>query len=217
MMKLRENNVGDGLCHAWYSRRFFSPVKISEKLLPHYGLGLGCYVQWTSPIRRFSDLQVHAAVKRYLRRQRLHEMIKDGTKIPPGLIPSDFGLSPEIWQENGVDILLPHTEEDLDQDIDLLQGIGLIGASRVLQRQSQTYWLFEHVRRLQQSEPAIVFQAVVLGCVDPAKQQYAIYVYELGLEHRYTSPMPLQTGAKLQLKIENVQPRAGILTFVRVV
>jgi exoribonuclease II len=44
--------------HAWYARRFFNKVSVSEETGPHYGMGLDCYVQWTSPIRRLTDLQV---------------------------------------------------------------------------------------------------------------------------------------------------------------
>jgi hypothetical protein len=44
--------------HAWYARRFFNKVVVSEETGPHYGMGLDCYVQWTSPIRRLTDLQV---------------------------------------------------------------------------------------------------------------------------------------------------------------
>ena len=49
---------GGGFCHAWYARRFFKPVTVSDMDKPHYGLGLDCYVQWSSPIRRLGDLQV---------------------------------------------------------------------------------------------------------------------------------------------------------------
>lgn len=44
--------------HAWYARRFFNKVTVSEEPGPHFGMGLDCYVQWTSPIRRLTDLQV---------------------------------------------------------------------------------------------------------------------------------------------------------------
>eukprot|EP00957_Ditylum_brightwellii_P151697 11552432-Ditylum_brightwellii.AAC.1 len=39
-----------GYCHAWYSRRFFKPVRVEESMESHAGMGLDCYVQWTSPI-----------------------------------------------------------------------------------------------------------------------------------------------------------------------
>ena len=51
--------------HAWYARRFFNKVIVSDQPGIHYGLGLDCYVQWTSPIRRITDLQVHSSIKRY--------------------------------------------------------------------------------------------------------------------------------------------------------
>lgn len=58
LMSLLEYNVGGGLCHAWYVRRFLQNVRVTEQQAPHAGLGLKSYVQWTSPIRRLSDLHV---------------------------------------------------------------------------------------------------------------------------------------------------------------
>ena len=60
-----ENNKGNGYCSTWYSRRFFPLVKISEEPLRHSSMGLGCYLQWSSPIRRFGDLQVSWLQTRY--------------------------------------------------------------------------------------------------------------------------------------------------------
>ena len=88
---LLESNAGDGYCHAWYSRRFFQPVQVSETLAPHHGLGLDCYVQWTSPIRRLGDLQVHSSVKRYIRRRRINELMKEGKPLPSELSAIDIG------------------------------------------------------------------------------------------------------------------------------
>lgn len=45
--------------HAWYARRFFNKVNVSEEPGSHFGMGLDCYVQWSSPIRRITDLQVN--------------------------------------------------------------------------------------------------------------------------------------------------------------
>ena len=61
--------LGHDLPAAWYERRFFSPAVVDTKGGRHAGLGVEGYVQWSSPIRRYSDLQVHMSVKRYLRRQ----------------------------------------------------------------------------------------------------------------------------------------------------
>jgi exoribonuclease-2 len=38
------------------ARRMFAPARLSPVPAPHAGLGLSCYVQATSPIRRYSDL-----------------------------------------------------------------------------------------------------------------------------------------------------------------
>lgn len=215
MNSLLEFNVGDGLCYSWYARRFLLPVKVTEIPLPHSGLGLDYYVQWTSPIRRFSDLQVHSAIKRFLRRNRLNELIENGLPIPQNLKPLDFGLALLEWGENRT-VHPICTEDDLDLDLNYFEGTGLVAASRILLKQSQQYWLFQYVERLFKRNPDHTFQAVILGCVDPEKQQYAIYVYELGLEHRYLSVGQLDPGTKLRLKVQSVYPRNGLLTFVRV-
>merc|ERR1712157_694201 len=102
LQSLINTNKGYGYCAAWYSRRLFQPVTISENdPLPHYGLGLNIYVQWTSPIRRLSDLQVHAMIKRYLRRRRINEYyIKNGFDIPKEITPMDLGCYLPYNKEN---------------------------------------------------------------------------------------------------------------------
>jgi len=214
MMELLEYNVGHGFCHAWYARRFLSSVSVTETVQPHSGLGLECYVQWSSPIRRFSDLQVHAAVKRYLRRRKVYEL----QKIPHGITALDLGLPKSAVGSDGSLTTDTITTDILDQDIDFMEGVGLIGAARTLQRQSQQYWLFEYIRREKEMDRNKIYNAVILGCVDPEKQQYAIYLKELGLEHRYSAPGGgVKIGAVVQLKVDKVAPRGGILSFFRVV
>jgi exoribonuclease R len=214
---LLERNVGNGLCHAWYTRRFLESVTVSESKMPHAGLGLQAYVQWSSPIRRFSDLQVHACVKRYLRRQKVYQLVRSGLPIPENITAHDLGVPPgalACGRFAREDI----TAADLDNDIDYMEGIGLIAVGKRLQRQSQQYWLFEHIRRRKEADTGITFKATVLGCVDPEKGQFAIFVEELGLEHRFTSPGGrLEPGTVLPVKVDTVSPRSGLLSFVAVV
>jgi RNB domain len=209
-------------------RRFLQSVRIQEQQSPHSGLGLQSYVQWSSPIRRFSDLQVHASVKRYLRRRRFYELILQNETIPDGIRAIDLGISNDVFEK-----IKNHAQEsswnlspdattitinDLDQDLNFSEGLGLITAGKNLQRLSQKYWLFEYIRRTHVTDPTRVYPACVLGCIDTDRQQYAIYVYDLGLEHRYVSPIDnLKPGTNLQLKVDTVTPRAGLLNFVRVV
>jgi exoribonuclease R len=217
MNSLIEYNIGGGYCHAWYSRRFLSPVQVVENCAPHSGLGLQCYVQWTSPIRRYSDLLVHIIVKRYLRRNRIHELIEEGASDIEalGLLAEDIGCclprrtGPSVYEW---DI------SSLDEDINFSEGAGLMGAARMLQRQSNQYWLYEYIQRIHRNDPDTTFEAVVLGYapgIDSSKKQYAIYIYELGFEYRYTSPINLAPGVKLKLRVSTISPRTGVLTFVR--
>ena len=65
-----ELTVVDHTIHIWSvtlslipsTRRFFKPASVSEEPGVHFGLGLECYVQWSSPIRRLTDLQVSKRV-----------------------------------------------------------------------------------------------------------------------------------------------------------
>ncbi|MGK3746119.1 MAG: hypothetical protein ACI90V_012980, partial [Bacillariaceae sp.] len=58
-------------------------------------------------------------------------------------------------------------------------------------------------------------EALVLGCVNPDKRQYAIYIYELGLEWRYTSPVGIQAGDRFKIRIGDVIPANGQMAVVR--
>lgn len=217
MMDLMESNAGLGLCHAWYTRRFLESVVVKDIPMPHSGLGLNCYVQWSSPIRRFSDLQVHAAVKRCIRRRKAYELLKSGASLPGEISAVDLGIPPDALHNGRID-MKPITLDDLDQDLDYMDGIGLVGAGKKLQRQSQQYWLFEYVRRLKETNPDTTFNVVILGCVDPDRFQFAIYVKELGLEHRYISPAGrMEPGTEFRVRVDSVTPRSGLLSFVRVV
>ena len=216
-----ESNAGMGLCHAWYTRRFLESVIVKDSPMPHSGLGLNCYVQWSSPIRRFSDLQVHAAVKRYIRRRRVYELWQSGESVPDEIRAVDLGIPPDALHNGCIkttSLQLALDDTGIDQDLDYMDGIGLVGAGKKLQRQSQQYWLFEYVRRLKETNPETTFNVVILGCVDPDRFQFAIYVKELGLEHRYISPAGrMEPGTEFRVRVDSVSPRSGLLSFVRVV
>jgi len=226
-----------GYCHAWYARRFFNPVRISsapDEPHPHAGLGLDRYVQWTSPIRRFGDLQVHAAIKRYIRRKEVNRLLRRGDAVPVGLRKEDLGCHVPQGVEGSKDGEGRYTEYSTDHSvngeekeggkayedkIDFKRGIGFLQAARTVQRKSKEYWIFEYLRRRKEEEgdggaDPVVFEASVLGCVDPRRFQYAIYVHELGLEYRYLSERgELENGETLWLRVVSTSPRHGLLTF----
>lgn len=214
MEDLLENDIGGGLCHAWYARRFFAPVQIREVPSPHSGLGIECYTQWSSPIRRFGDLQVHTTVKRYLRRKKLFEMKLSGSTIPSNITSNitfnDIGCDPEISATEMASSPLNRS----DTDIDFTDSLSALKTARIVQRSSNTYWMLEFIRRMDRSK---TFEAVILGCRNPARKQYMIYVYELGLEWQYTSPVAsLTSGTKIVVKANNILPHNGQMTLVRV-
>jgi exoribonuclease R len=216
LMKLQEDNAGGGYCYAWYARRFLQSVKVVTTPSPHSGLALSAYVQWSSPIRRFSDLMTHRMIKRGIRRQRVYEMVVKGEPIPVEVTDNDLGF-PDGTLQNGALASTDLTNRDLDNDTNVLEGAGLQGAARTLQRNSEQYCMFEFIRRLHVQNPDKVFSATVLGIVEPEKNRFAIYLEELALEHRYTALSPsLEAGTKLRLRVDSVNPRFGLLTFVRV-
>lgn len=193
--------------HAWFARRFFNKVVVSEEPGPHFGMGLDCYVQWSSPIRRITDLKVHSAAKRYLRRKRVNSMLQKGLPIPPEVTSMDLGYDISKIQQsdnsNGID------------PIDYRSGLGMIFAGRPVQSSSSNYWKFEYIRQLiAKRDGEVMFESIVLGCVNQDRFQYAIYVYELGLEHRYLSESgKLEEGKRLWLKVSQLNPRLELLSF----
>ncbi len=215
MDDLLSNNIGDGYCHAWYSRRFLSPVAVSEIPKPHSGLGLECYCQWSSPIRRFGDLQVHCAIKRFLRRKAVLEIFAKGQEVPAGITASDLGLDSSQHGESIRNNLISATA--LDDDIDYSDRAGWLQAAKTMQKTSQRYWILEYIRRMKEQEPYKTMEVLVLGCTNPTRRQYALYLYELGMEWRYVSPgSSLQAGMKFKVQVGNVLPRLGQLSLVRV-
>eukprot|EP00532_Pseudo-nitzschia_australis_P005149 CAMPEP_0168188690 /NCGR_PEP_ID=MMETSP0139_2-20121125/15853_1 /TAXON_ID=44445 /ORGANISM="Pseudo-nitzschia australis, Strain 10249 10 AB" /LENGTH=845 /DNA_ID=CAMNT_0008111287 /DNA_START=283 /DNA_END=2820 /DNA_ORIENTATION=- len=214
MTDLLECNIGDGYCHAWYSRRFFSPAKVTRDALPHTGLGLGCYVQWTSPIRRFQDLQVHAAVKRFIRRQKVIELVKKGEQIPNEITSDDLGCElPSLNEDGKLELSL----EDVDKDINYNEKTSLLKPAQFVMRSSNKFWMLEYIRRLKEDDPKRSVEVLVLGCVNPSKRQYAVYVYDFGLEWRYNSPCGIQAGDRFRVQFGNVLPQNGQMTLIRMV
>eukprot|EP00590_Aulacoseira_subarctica_P006934 CAMPEP_0172420588 /NCGR_PEP_ID=MMETSP1064-20121228/6944_1 /TAXON_ID=202472 /ORGANISM="Aulacoseira subarctica , Strain CCAP 1002/5" /LENGTH=637 /DNA_ID=CAMNT_0013160613 /DNA_START=608 /DNA_END=2521 /DNA_ORIENTATION=+ len=207
---LQQKNAGGGYCAAWFLRRFLRAARVSSEPSAHKGMGLDCYVQWTSPIRRYSDLQVHAAIKQRLRYIKVQELIESGAQIPSAITSTDIGASIEKCRGKVGMILSP---------INFNEGSsGFARASRVVSRSSHQYWLFEHVRRRVKNQKhgqrQLSFDCTVLGCVDETRNQYAIFIHELGFEHRYLSEKGrLNPGEQLLLQVSSVQPRQGLMTL----
>ena len=82
-------------------------------------------------------------------------------------------------------------------------------------RNANKYWMLEYVRRLKDADPELTLEALVLGCINPARKQYAIYIYELGLEWRFTSLIGIQAGNRFKIRIGRVIPQNGQMAVIR--
>ena len=169
-------------------------------------------------------------IKRYLRRKRINEYLRQNKPIPKEITAMDLGYhlytnthhintTNDPIVTNDDDKSLVPTPEQLS--INLKQGLGLFRAARPLQRTSQKYWMFEYIRRLMLSSSSsnsniniTVMECIVLGCTDYERNQYAVYIPQLGLEHKYLSEMgPLKDGQRIWLKVASVNPRMLYLTL----
>ena len=137
-----------------------------------------------------------------------------GENIPSGITALDLGLNSSLTQESFRKAL--NSAEEIDQDIDYSERAAWLRAARPLQNMSKKYWMLEFIKRIKEKEPDKTFEALVLGCTNPTRRQYAIYVYELGLEWRYNSPTSFQAGMRLRVQVGSVLPRNGQLSFVRI-
>lgn len=136
-------------------------------------------------------------------------MLQKGVPIPSELTSMDLGYDiSKIEQTSNNDV------RAIDS-INYSSGLGMIFAARPIQSSSSNYWLFEYIRQLiNKSNDEVMFESIVLGCVNSERFQYAIYIYELGLEYRYLSETgKLEEGKKLWLKVASVNPRMELLTF----
>jgi len=201
---------GSGLCATWYARRFNEPASVGTEPGPHAGIGLEAYVQWSSPIRRYCDLQVHCAVKRHLRRAKVLEILAEGGEVPGSLTDADLGV-PLSALLDGRDDVPP------DADINYGESTGLQKGARQLQNKSQAYWMLEFVRRLIADLPegdtdGRTFRATVLGCTDSKNLLYVVYFHDLGLEKIYRSERGnLEPGDVIWLALSGADPGLGIL------
>ena len=103
-------------------------------------------------------------------------MLSKNIAIPKEIRSLDLGCDiAELSKENNV-----MTIKEVDP-INYKSGLGMIFAARPIQTSSGNFWLFEYIRqKVEKSNAEVVFESVVLGCVDHDRFQYAIYVYELG-------------------------------------
>jgi hypothetical protein len=187
--------------------------------------------------------QVHAALKRYLRRKQVNELLLKDIQIPTEVNSLDLGYDISQLDRDTADLQFATIDP-----IDYKSGLGMIFAARPIQSSSSNFWLYEYIRqKVEDNDSEVMFESIVLGCVDNDRFQYAIYVYELGwvhkylvlllcllfspisksldnsklnnppsfrLEHRYLSENgKLDEGQRLWLKVSSVNPRLELLTF----
>jgi len=103
-------------------------------------------------------------------------MLLNNKEIPAGVKGIDLGYDLSHLDKQNLGSGLNPVDP-----IDYKSGLGMIFAARPIQTSSSNFWLFEYIRqKVQMSESEVMFESIVLGCVDHDRFQYAIYVYELG-------------------------------------
>jgi hypothetical protein len=103
-------------------------------------------------------------------------MLLNGVKIPSEITSFDLGYDISIFDQENQGSRMKTVDP-----IDYKSGLGQIFAARPIQTSSANFWLFEYIRRrVEGNDSDVMFESVVLGCVDKERFQYAIYVYELG-------------------------------------
>lgn len=148
-------------------------------------------------------------MKQYLRYNRVRDIIREGGQIHPEITSADIGAHIMNSRENVGQVIDP---------IDFNEGSSFARASRPLSRSSHQYWLYEYVRtkmkQQRHGDPQLSFDCTVLGCVDESRHQYAIFIHELGLEHRYLSEKGrLAPGERIKLQVLSVNPRHGLMNL----
>ena len=137
-------------------------------------------------------------------------MTKNGLPIPANITKSDIGCDPAHFCTD----YSSSSQNSLDADIDFTHGLSCLRTARVVQRSAQTYWILEFIRRLDRNK---TFETIVLGCKNPERKQYVVYIYELGLEWVFNSPInDLTSGTKIHVKATNILPHNGQMTLVQV-
>ena len=190
-------SLGHDLPAAWYERRFFSPAILSTERGRHAGLGVEGYVQWSSPIRRFCDLQVHVSVKRYLRREVVSRLLADGRPIPTNVTSDDLGLLMTGIEDYG------SGEHNV---VDWSESDAKVRESREIQKEENSFWILEHIRR-RGEQGKKVWDATVLGYT--GQDNFAIYLEEIGWETQFKSDgvRGVDVGERFGVWVEDVDPR----------
>ena len=105
-------------------------------------------------------------------------MLLHNVRIPSEITNVDLGYDLSHLRSNTE---APVLSKKLVDPIDYSSGLGMIFAARPIQSSSTNFWLFEYVRRkVEGKENEVMFESIILGCVNKERFQYAVYLYELG-------------------------------------
>ena len=183
-------------CRTAFLRKFMTKTNVSPSPGQHFSLGLRHYVQWSSPLRRHSDLLVHWQLKSWLlatqaetlRRERRHDPGEDWFYCP---FPT-------------------FTKVSLHELLQNRERVSRRAAQ--VQREGTRYWLLEYLRRGGNRR----HKALVLG---PAPPNYEtdrrVLLTDLGAEMQLECDggPAFAPGRHITVAVDSCNPRSGAITL----
>ncbi|KAL4859933.1 putative ribonuclease [Chlorella vulgaris] len=174
--------VPPGPCQAILLRnRMTRSVTMTQLPVPHAGLGLAAYVQFTSPIRR----QGHTA-------------------------PAWYGDLLAHWQLKAV-LRGEQAPCDADQLTDIVEEVGsTVQRVQKLEREVEAYWVAEYFRQATKSDAAATWDAMFLCWIRQDVGLGRVLLGGLGLETVMRINQPMQAGERLYVRCIHTDVRQGM-------
>jgi exoribonuclease R len=222
---------GHPWCRAAYMRKFMKRVLVSSAPRAHWSLGVEHYVQWTSPLRRHSDLVVHWQLKAWLLQEQQHAQQQQRTQNGGQQAKEGHSMEGTDDEQKVAHDARPHRNPFIGSGWEELhaatnQRAGIRRETARVQRASDSYWIYEFLRQSMLEDR--IFEALVIGTDRPSYEtDWRVVLLEPGVELPFNSlcategsnggtARRVEVGMTLFLRVEACVPRARTLTLASV-